>query len=131
MRRPIVAAFEEKYITLDLPHNPINIKIMQPKLPKLPSRIGKTTCGKWIDGSPMIYRVMDEIVHIPKHKTGKAFYFQLLEVDGGDQIMRLCYYMIGQKGRTKGKWVFGRFAPMISKDDFLKIISEAKKRHWL
>jgi hypothetical protein len=79
----------------------------------------------------MTYKVLDEIVHLPTHATGKAIYLQMLEFANGMQEMRLCYYMIGQKPRAKGKWLFGQFAPMVRKEDFEEIIAKARVKGWI
>ncbi len=85
----------------------------------------------------MVYRVLDEVVRvvdIPKRKRGKAFCLHLIEVERQKRktkLMRLCYYMIGEKGRTKGKWVFGQFAPMMTKKEFQQIVLAAKKKNWI
>jgi len=100
--------------------------------PQPPSRVGKTTRREYIDGSPMTYTVLDEIVHIPPSNPDKAIYLQMLQFeDDGRQEMRLCYYMIGHKPRTKGKWLYGQFAPMIRRADFDEIMSKARTKGWI
>jgi hypothetical protein len=100
--------------------------------PGLPSRIGKTTQRKYMDGSPMSFTVLDEIVHVPASNQKKAIYLQMLKfADDGRTEMRLCYYVLGHRGRIKGKWAFGQFAPMIRKEDFDKIISKAREKGWV
>ena len=100
--------------------------------PPPPNRIGKTTRREYIDGSPMAYTVLDEIVHIPPSNSDKAIYLQMLQFeDDGRKEMRLCYYMIGHQSRVKGKWVYGQFAPMIRKEDFDEIMSKARTKGWI
>ncbi len=100
--------------------------------PKPPSRIGKITKRKDIYGNPMIYEVVDEIVHIPPSNPGKAIYLQKLQFEPDKQIeLRLCYYMIGQKGRGKGKWLYGQFATMIHQEDLECILSKAREKGWI
>jgi hypothetical protein len=122
----------------DLPMNAIPQAIVPPAAahsetyPRPPSRIGKVTSRKFIDGSPMTYTVLDEIIHIPKSNPGKAIYLQKLRFeDGGREEMRLCYYIIGYRGHTKGKWVYGQFATMIGKEDFEQIMSRAREKGWI
>jgi hypothetical protein len=80
----------------------------------------------------MSYRVLDEIIHIPRSNRSKAIYLQLLEFDDdGRKEMRLCYYMIGHRGRTKGSWVYAQFAPMIRKEDFDHLVTKARKKGWI
>ena len=102
------------------------------KHPSPPSRVGKVTRRQYIDGSPMVYRVLDEIVHIPRSNRGKALYLQLLRFeDDGREEMRFCYYMIGHKPRARGKWLYGQFAPMVRREDFERIIAKAKNKGWI
>jgi hypothetical protein len=99
---------------------------------KTPSRVGKITKRRDIFGNPMIYEVVDEIVHIPASNPGKAIFFQKLQFDPDKKIeFRLCYYMIGQKGRGKGKWLYGQFATMIGKEDLEIILAQARERGWI
>ncbi len=105
---------------------------MKTEYPKPPSRVGKITKRWYIDGSPMEYKVIDEIVHIPESNPGKAIYLQLLQfADDGRQEMRLCYYMIAHKPRAKGKWAYGQYATMIRKEDLEAIIAKAKRKGWI
>ncbi len=100
--------------------------------PKPPSRIGRVTRRAYINGKPMVYTVLDEIVHIPPSNPGKAIYLHMLQFeDDGRKEMRLCYYMIGHKPRAKGKWLYGQFAPMIRREDFDQIMSQARAKGWI
>jgi hypothetical protein len=100
--------------------------------PLPPSRIGKVTRRNYIDGRPMVYTVLDEIVYVPETNLGKAFYLQLLRFeDDGREEMRLCYYMIGHRPRARGKWLFGQFAPMICRKDFDAIMTQAREKGWI
>lgn len=97
-----------------------------------PSRVGKTTRRKYINGDPMVYTVLDEIVHIPQSNPGKAIFLQMLQFeDDGRKEMRLCYYMIGHRPRAKGRWLYGQFAAMVCKEDFEQIISKAREKGWI
>jgi len=80
----------------------------------------------------MVYRVLDEIILIPPRNKNKAIYLQRLQFEDDNRIeLRLCYYMIGQKGRGKGKWLFGQFATMITPEDLESILSSARKKGWI
>ena len=80
----------------------------------------------------MIYEVLDEIVHIPASNPSKAIYLQKLQFEPDKRIeLRLCYYMIGQKGRGKGKWLYGQYATMISQEDLENILSQARQLGWI
>lgn len=100
--------------------------------PKPPSRIGKTTRRKYINGNPMTYTVQDEIVPIPQNNPATAIYLQMLQFeDDGRKEMPLCYYMVGHRPRAKGKWLYGQFASMIRKEDFEQIIVKAREKGWI
>ena len=97
--------------------------------PKPPSRIGKTTRRKDIYGNPMVYCVLDEIVYIPPSNPDKAIYLQKLRFEGDNGIVfRLCYYMIGQKGRGKGKWLYGQFATIFGKKNLKQFCQKHEKK---
>jgi len=43
-------------------------------------------------------------------------------------LLRFGYYITGKKGNVKGRWVWGQFSPIISPEDFKKLLSRAEKR---
>lgn len=99
--------------------------------PPLPSRLGKKTETKSIDGSPLIYVVEDEQVFEAPSNPNKAFCLQKLCFSDGRIEYRLCYYMIAHKPRMKGKWAYGQFAPMMTAEDMQLIFEKAKAKGWL
>lgn len=44
---------------------------------------------------------------------------------------RIGYYIIGHKGKSRNKWTWGQFCPMIPQKDFNKLVSLAKKERVL
>ena len=105
-----------------------------PPLP--PSRVGKVTRTKKIDGSPLIYRVeVDEFFVAPSNPK-KAFYLQKLRFDDGDGFekghdeYRICYYMIAHKPRTKGKWAFAQYAPFLTGEELKLIVQKMQSKKW-
>ena len=99
--------------------------------PPLPSRIGKRTNFKDIEGKPRSYVVRGEIVRIQSTNQEKAIYLHLLDFEEGHSELRLGYYMIAKKPRMAGKWAWGQFAAMLPIEDFNAIVREARKRGWL
>lgn|SRR5690554_3939931 len=93
-----------------------------------PTTIGKQGSITTLDGVKQQFKVIDEIRYpasnMPKDKV---FYLQQLEWDTGHTGYRFCYYI---KGKTD-KWVFGRFAPLISSEDLRAIMEEAQARGWI
>ena len=47
----------------------------------------------------------------------------------GDIEYRLGYYIVGKIGRTKDKWMWGQFCPLIPVDDYNRLIEKAKKEN--
>jgi len=104
--------------------------------PSLLSGIGEVTITKKIDGSPLVFRVEDEIVFLATANPKKAFCVQLLRMwddEGFDKGLieyRICYYMIAHKPRMKDRWAFGQFAPMFTPEDFASLITKVQKKGW-
>lgn len=99
--------------------------------PSLPSRIGKTTERKKIDGSPLVFTVEDEEVFAAPSNPDKAFCLQMLRFSDGQVGYRVCYYMIAHKPRMKGKWAFGQFAPMMTAEELKVVFEKIKAKGWI
>jgi hypothetical protein len=101
------------------------------KLPELPTRMGKQTKTKSIDGSPFYYTVVDEEVFPAISNPQKAFCLHKIRQENGIERFRIGYYMIAHKPRVKGKWVWGQYAPIMTKEEMQMIIEKARARGWL
>ena len=77
--------------------------------------------------------IEDEITLIPSNNKKKVICLQKLVFPKEKHRweLRLCYYMIGVKGKTKGKWVYGQFAPLLPAKDFKAIFNKAEKKGWI
>ena len=98
---------------------------------QLPTRIGKVTRRKKIDGTPLVYTVVEEDVFVAPSNPNKAFAFQKLQFDDGHVQFRLCYYMIAHKPRMKGKWAFGQFSAFMTPDELALVVQRALANGWL
>jgi len=104
--------------------------------PPLLSSIGEVTVTKKIDGSPLVFRVEDEIAFLACSNPKKAFRVQQLRMwdekgfDSGLMEYRICYYMIANKPRMKGKWAFGQFAPMFTSAEFTLLLTVIQEKGW-
>jgi hypothetical protein len=104
--------------------------------PPLLSSIGEVTITEKIDGSPLVFRVEDEVVFLAADSPKKAFRVQLLRMwddtgfDNGLPEYRICYYMIAHRPRMKDKWAFGQFAPMFSPDDLATLLKVIQEKGW-
>lgn len=45
----------------------------------------------------------------------------------GDIEYRIGYFIVGKTGRTKGKWLWGQFCPLIPEDDLNLLLEKARK----
>lgn len=99
--------------------------------PPLPTRLNKLTETKGIDGSPMVFTVVEEKILPAKSNPNKAFALHKFKKADGSEEFRLGYYMIAHKPRMKGKWAWGQFAPMMTKDELLDIVKQMKALKWL
>jgi hypothetical protein len=98
---------------------------------ELPKRLGKKTITTKIDGSPLIYEVVDEEVFIAPSNDRKAFCLQRLRFDDGQEVFRISYYMIAERARMRGKWAFGQFAPMMTQEEMNMIFIKVKEKGWI
>ncbi|MFH1213112.1 MAG: hypothetical protein V1681_03430 [Candidatus Neomarinimicrobiota bacterium] len=102
------------------------------KLPGIKSRVGLTSNIKDIDGNPVSYTVVGEIVFPAPSNPRKAFAIHLLKYNSGEEEIRIGYYMISQKeGRMKGKWMWGQYSPIMTKEEMKRIYLEAINRGWI
>jgi hypothetical protein len=99
--------------------------------PPLPSRLGKTSHRKSIHGNPITYTVIDEVVFLAEANPNKSFAIHKLEFSDGREEFRIGYYMIAHRPRVRGKWAWGQYAPMMTKDDMAAIFKHAKARGWI
>ena len=99
--------------------------------PPLPRRLGKKTNTTGIDGSPLVYTVIDEAIFPAKSNPNKAFCLHKIRHEDGREELRIGYYMIAHKPRMKGKWAWGQYAPMMTKEEMAQIINEIKTRKWI
>lgn len=99
--------------------------------PALPSRINKITRRKTIDGTPLVYTVIDEDVFVAPSNKNKAFCLQKLQFDDGHEKVRISYYMIARQPRMRGKWAFGQYAPMMTPKEVGMIFEKIKSKGWV
>jgi hypothetical protein len=98
-------------------------------LPK--SRIGRKSKRTTIDGKPLIYEVIGDEIFLAPSNARKVFVLQKLKFDDGREELRIAYYMIAEKSRMIGKWAFGQFAPMMTKEEMKIIFEKAKNKGWI
>lgn len=99
--------------------------------PPLPSRKNKTTKTKGIDGGELVYTVIEEDVFEAKSNPQKAFALHKLRHADGREEFRIGYYMIAFRPRVKGKWEWGQYAPIMTRDEMAEVFERAKKLGWL
>lgn len=103
-----------------------------PSLPPLPRNIGDKRTITSIHGRPVRLKLLDEIRVRQSTNPRKAIYLQRLRFEKDDRIeLRFAYYIIGVKGRTKGKWVWGQRETMMPAKDFQAIVKKAIRKRWI
>ena len=108
------------------------MRLVNPKLPELPSHIGKR--GKLIvppNGIKIGYTIKDEICVFQSTLPSKILCLQSIEFDDGRKEIRLGYYIIGKKPKMLGRWVWGQYAALMPLQDFKKLIKRAEKKGWI
>jgi hypothetical protein len=102
-------------------------------LPPLPSTVGKR--GRLVEplGRVWDYIVLDEV---RREQTGYPtciFVLQRIKYDDDGRVeLRFGYYIIGQReGRTRGKWCWGQYAPMLPASDFEALVKMATEKGWI
>lgn len=107
-------------------------KIYPSENPPIPQNVGKRRKINTIHGKSVSYIIEDEISRLQSAATNKVITFQKIRFEEDQRIeFRFGYYMIGVKGRTIGKWVWGQFCLMLPKKDLIFLIKEARKKKWL
>lgn len=102
-----------------------------PPSPQLPSRLNKRTERITIDGQPLNYIVIAEEVFLAQSNPRKAFALHKLRFDDNSEEIRICYYMIAEKPRMRGKWAYGQYAPMMTPDEARLIFSKLSEAKWI
>jgi len=101
------------------------------QVPPLGSTVGSTARLSFPDGSRMAWRVVAEI---RRHEDSeKILLLQRLQAvaDPAKEMFRFCYYIVGKKPKMKGKWVWGQFAPFITRGNFEAMLEEAREKGWI
>lgn len=113
-------------------------RIPDHQIPRLPdARIKEETNTYAIDDSPLNFVVEDGFILELPHNRIKAFCVHLLKVDDGDDYaqhhweLRIAYYMVAHKGKRRGTWQFGQFAPMMTLEEYRQIHQAIQDRGWL
>lgn len=119
------------------PRSPL-ARIPDCQIPPLPNaRIEEETNTYAIDDTPLNFVVEDGFILELPHNRIKAFCVQLLKVDDGDDYarhhceLRIAYYMVAHKGKRRGTWQFGQFAPMMTPEEYRQIHQAIQNRGWL
>jgi hypothetical protein len=99
--------------------------------PPPPNNIGKRRLIKTQRGVVRHLVIEDEITQPQTNAPHKLIVFQKMYHEEEDRYeFRLGYYMIGVKGKPKGRWVWGQYCLLIPQADLLSIINRAKRKKW-
>jgi len=96
---------------------------------KLPELVIKGS-GSLIDigGKRKNFKIGKFVTLRQSNYPGKIFVLQEILFDDGKKEIRIGYYIIGKKPRSKGRWVWGQYCPFFPKKDLIKLVDKAKKK---
>ncbi|MEI6152739.1 MAG: hypothetical protein WCQ90_01475 [Deltaproteobacteria bacterium] len=98
------------------------------KYPPTPNSIGKKRSLESQKGIQRHIVIKDEISRHQSNAPHKLIVFQKVYLEEEERYeFRFGYYMIGVKGRTTGKWVWGQYCLFVPEQDLVEILNEAKK----
>ena len=104
---------------------------IQSFFPPWPNNKGKIKKINTIWGNVIHWEITDEILEICEGAPHKLLVFQKIKIIEQEKIeFRIGYYMIGVKKRTKGRWVWGQYCPMVPSSNLTSLIKKAKDRNW-
>ena len=101
-------------------------------------RIKKTGIMENIFGVKVKFKII-KIVQVPQTKfpdepkkvKGKVYVLQKLRFENKDEYFRFGYYIIAEKPKMKGKWIWGQYCPIGPVKDFKRIVDIAKKEGFI
>jgi hypothetical protein len=100
-------------------------------IPNLPTNIGDVSQITDIKGVKKTIKILDEIIIPAANFPEKVLCFQkVMFVEDNKIELRLAYYMVGVRGKTKGRWVWGQYATFILVEDMKRIIDKANEKGW-
>lgn len=96
------------------------------KFPKLKIR----DSGSLVDigGKRVNFKIDRYVMLRQSNYAGKIFVLQEILFENHKKEIRIGYYIIGKKPRSKGKWVWGQYCPFFPKQDLIRLIGKAKKK---
>lgn len=95
-------------------------------LPKL--RIKKSGSLIDINGKRKKFKIGEYVTLKQSNYPKKKFVLQEILFEDGKKELRVGYYIIGKKPRSKDKWVWGQFCPLFPKKDLERLIQKAKNK---
>lgn len=100
-----------------------------PKVKKLPKLTIKDSGSLIdIDGKRENFKIGRYVTLRQNNYAEKIFVLQEILFENRKKEIRIGYYIIGKKPRSKGKWVWGQYCPFFPKQDLIKLIEKAKKK---
>lgn len=95
-------------------------------LPKL--KIKKSGSLIDINGKRKKFKIGEYVTLKQSNYPQKKFVLQEILFEGGKKELRVGYYIIGKKPRSKDKWVWGQYCPFFPKKDLIRLIAKARQK---
>ena len=96
---------------------------------RIPLRFSLVGRARKVEGGSRSFQVNNYVTIVPSNSAGdKVAILEEIEFEDGDKELRLGYYIIGHRGRMKGKWAWGQYALFIPAEDLIKLVERAKEK---
>jgi len=96
---------------------------------RIPLRFSLVGRARRIEGGSRSFKVNNYASIVPSNSKGdKVAVLEEIEFEDGNKELRVGYYIIGRKGRRKGKWFWGQYALFIPATDLIKLIERGKEK---
>lgn len=96
---------------------------------RIPLRFSLVGRARKVEGGSRSFQVNNYVTIVPSNSAGdKVAILEEIEFEDGHRELRLGYYIIGHRGRMKGKWAWGQYALFIPAEDLIKLVERAKEK---
>ena len=96
---------------------------------RIPLKFSLKGQARKIEDGSRRFLVKNYVTIVPSNSKGdKVAILEELKFDDGSEELRLGYYIIGHKGRVKGRWAWGQYALFIPPKDLIKLIEKGKEK---
>jgi hypothetical protein len=124
-------AFEATPLVPDVPRSDLHL-MRTTVLPPPPTRVGKRGSARFPTTGRRAFTITGEIRRRAPNDPTKLLVLDRLCWDHtGATELRIACYIVGKKGRARGRWVWGQYATMVRAVDLGALMCAAVRRGWI